>query len=218
MMERSLWRGRALRGLAALGLALALAWTGGFAWFLHRASVEFAPPEQADGIVALTGGTGRVETALRLLADGRAHVALLSGIGGGAELGELGRRAGVNLVALGDRVTLGRQATSTRGNAIEAAAWARDNGVHSLIVVTAGYHMPRALTEMRRAMPDVGLYPVTVMPPAMRGPGGIRDVGMARLMAAEYTKWLAAALGLSGIVAQHEPAVPGRTAHLSAER
>ena len=40
--------------------------------------------------------------------------------------------------------------------------------MHSLIVVTAGYHMPRALAELRRALPDVTLYPVPVQPPAMR--------------------------------------------------
>ena len=32
----------------------------------------------------------------------------------------------------------------TRGNAAETAAWARANAIHSLLVVTAGYHMPRA--------------------------------------------------------------------------
>ena len=203
------------RAILAMLVALpVLAWGGGFALFVHRAGISGAPPERADGIVALTGGSGRVEAALWLLAEGRARVALLSGIGGGAELRELAARAGLTAEELGGRVTLGRQATSTHGNAAEAAAWARTNDVRSLIIVTAGYHMPRALTEMAQAMPEVVLHPVPVTPPGMQGPGGMRDAGMMRLMAAEYTKWLAAALGLSGL-ADHESASV-RSAHASA--
>jgi uncharacterized SAM-binding protein YcdF (DUF218 family) len=66
--------------------------------------------------------------------------------------------------------------------------------VHSLIVVTAGYHMKRAMTELARALPDVTLYPEAVVPPALRGG---TQLSTLRLLAHEYTKWLAAELGLS---------------------
>ncbi|MBO0710174.1 MAG: YdcF family protein [Acetobacteraceae bacterium] len=204
---------RIRRTVLAMAAALALTWSGGFAWFVHRASVARETPATADGIVALTGGSGRIETALQLLAERRARLALLSGIGSGVELGELARRAGVDVAPLAGRVTLGRQATSTRGNAAETVAWARENAIRSLIVVTASYHMPRALLEMTRAMPGIVLYPVTVAPAGMNGPGGIRDAGMLRLMAEEYTKWLAASLGLSAYEPLH--AMPGRTVHAS---
>jgi len=205
---------RHIRRIAlAMAVGLVLTWSGGFAWFVHRASIACAAPATADGIVALTGGSGRIETALQLLAERHARVALLSGIGRGVELGELARRAGVDASPLAGRVTLGRQATSTRGNAAETLSWARENRIRSLIVVTAGYHMPRALLEMARAMPEIVLYPATVAPPEMNGPGGIRDAGMLRLMAEEYTKWLAASLGLSAYEPLH--AMPGRTAHTS---
>jgi uncharacterized SAM-binding protein YcdF (DUF218 family) len=172
----------------ALGVLAALAglWLGGFVWFLRTAERLPPPPPQADGIVALTGGAGRVEAALRLLAEGRARVALISGVGGAAAFEALARRAGIDR-DLRPRVTLGRAAQSTRGNAEETAAWARANAVRSLIVVTAGYHMPRALAELARTLPDVALYPAAV--PA---------AASWRLMAAEYGKWLAAELGLSG--------------------
>lgn len=196
----------AARPLLTFGLVLGgliLLWVAGFAWFVHRATLGAALPARADGIVALTGGAGRVDTALRLLAAGRARVALLSGIGGGAELAELAQRAGVEPAGLAGRVTLGRAATSTHGNATETAGWVGENRVRSLIVVTAGYHMPRALTEMAHALPGVVLYPVPVTPPAMQGPAGMRDAGMLRLMAEEYTKWIAVTvttgLGLSPI-------------------
>ena len=176
-----------------------LAWAVGFAWFLHAAWISVEPPPAADGIVALTGGAERVATALKLLTEGRARVLLISGVGGTTDFGALARLAGVD-PALGDRVTLGRAAASTHGNAAETAEWARANGLHSLIVVTAGYHMPRALAELSRAVPEVALHPVPVLPPAMRQPG----LTALRLLAGEYTKWLAAEGGLSALGSRAE--------------
>jgi uncharacterized SAM-binding protein YcdF (DUF218 family) len=193
-----------LRWAGCLILAAGIAWGTGFGWFLHRARQATVAPVHADGIVALTGGADRIETALHLLAERHARMLLLSGIGGGAELAELARRAGLDPAPWAAQVTLGRKATSTKGNAAETADWARENGVRSLIVVTAGYHMPRAITELGRAMPEVALYPVAVVPPGMQGPGGLHDSGMLRLMAEEYTKWLVARLGLSVFDSRHE--------------
>lgn len=179
--------------LLKAAVCLGLLWAAGFAWFLHAAgSGAERPPARADGIVALTGGAGRVEAALRLLADGRARVALISGVGGAADFGDLARRAGVDR-GLAARVTLGRAAESTRGNAAETAAWARAQGIRSLIVVTAAYHMPRALAELARALPGTTLIAHPVVPPAM-DPG---DAGTLRMLAQEYTKWLAAEIGLT---------------------
>ena len=188
--------------LTLLGL-LALAWGGGFVWFVRAAWVAGAPPAAADGIVALTGGAERVETALKLLAEGRARVLLISGVGGAADFAELAHRAGVD-PALAPRVTLGRSATTTRGNAAETAEWARADNVTSLIVVTAGYHMPRALTELSRAMPGVTLYPAPVLPPALRQPG----LAALRLLAGEYNKWLATEAGLSALGSREDKPQP----------
>ena len=178
--------------LVALPAVLVLAWMAGFAWFLHVAWVGAEPPAQADGIVVLTGGAERIETALKLLAEGRAKVLLVSGVGGSTDFAALARRAGVD-PRLGAQVALGRTAASTRGNAAETAEWAHANGVRALIVVTAGYHMPRALAELSRTLPEVALHPVPVLPPAMRQPGALA----LRLLAGEYTKWLATEAGLS---------------------
>jgi uncharacterized SAM-binding protein YcdF (DUF218 family) len=183
---------RRLALILTLPAMLALAWAAGFVWFLHAAWVTVAPPAAADGIVALTGGAERVETALKLLAEGRARVLLISGVGATTDFAGLAHRAGVD-PALRTRVTLGRTAASTRGNATETAEWARVNGLRSLIVVTAGYHMPRALAELQRALPGVTLHPVPVLPPAMLQPGPTA----LRLLAGEYLKWLATEAGLS---------------------
>jgi uncharacterized SAM-binding protein YcdF (DUF218 family) len=192
------------RALIIAAAGLALIWGAGFGWFLRTAAHAPPPPPAADGIVALTGGAGRVEAALRLLAEGRAHRLLVSGVGGPAEFATLARRAGVD-PALGARVTLGRAALSTRGNAAEAAEWARANGIGSLIVVTAGYHMPRAMAELARALPGVVLYPAPVTPPALRDGA---EPALLPLLAGEYTKFLAAEIGLTAL----DPHAPLRPA------
>ncbi|MBV8456196.1 MAG: YdcF family protein [Acetobacteraceae bacterium] len=178
-------------GIAALGLVVA--WVGGLAWFL--VSIERPPslPARADGIVALTGGADRVPDALRLLATGRAERMLVTGIGGGAMLRELAEHADVDTRTLAPRVTLGRGATSTHGNAEEAAAWVRDNHLRSLIIVTASYHMARAMVEMSRALPGVTLYAAPVVPPDFR----LLSWHGGRLAAQEYVKLVATWLGLT---------------------
>ncbi|MBV9250157.1 MAG: YdcF family protein [Acetobacteraceae bacterium] len=195
---------QALRQILAAVLIGAVAWAGGFAWYLLLVNRPARLPARADGIVALTGGPARVETALRLLAEGRADRLLLSGIGGGAELNELAHRAGLDPMPLVSKVTLGRTAMSTRGNAAETAAWIERNAIQSLIVVTASYHMPRALAELRRTAPGVTLFPDPVpsaAPPPTRG-------APLPLLAEEYTKYLLAAVGVSGWLPDRDPPSP----------
>ncbi len=174
-------------------LAAGILWLAGFASFEQGARRLPKDTPLADGIVALTGGAERIDTALSLLLNGRAPVLLISGVGHGAELFGLERRVHLSPEQAA-RVTLGRLATSTSGNAAETAVWAQSHDIHSLIVVTAGYHMPRALIELGRALPGVRLYPVAVQPPALRG--GM-DVATMRFLANEYDKYLAVWLGIS---------------------
>lgn len=182
-------------------VAAVAAWCFGLVWFIHIATRPVPPPPDADGIVAFTGGADRVETALRLLQAHRARWLLLSGIGIGVDLAVLAHRAGVDPEPLAGQVTLGRQATTTRGNALETAAWATDHDINTLIVVTAYYHMPRALTELRRVLPGMKLYPDPVLRPRS---GGLGRVVTLRLIVSEYTKYLLALAGVTTLFPEHE--------------
>ena len=184
---------RWLRWAGMVVLLAGSAWLGGFASFDRSARRAAREPPKADAIVALTGGADRIDTALGLLAAGQAPLLLISGVGRGTDLAELDRHAHL-APEQAARVTLGRAATTTLGNAEETAAWVRAHGVHSLIVVTAGYHMPRALLEIGRALPGVDLYAVPVRPPALRG--GV-EFSTVRILANEYNKYLAVRLGLT---------------------
>ena len=184
----------------------------GFLWFLRAAAAPPADPgRRTEGIAVLTGGAERVETGLRLLlADGAARL-IVSGAHRDATLADLVRFAGLAPEVadrVASRVTLGHAAASTRGNAAEIAAWAREGGIGSVRVVTAGYHMPRALLELRRAMPpDAALLPHPVVPASLRAPAAGPRVW--RLLAGEYLKLIGAWLGLARPGADQGLARPG---------
>ena len=192
---------RVLGMVTALALLAGLAVGGGFAWFAYRAANPVVSTARADGIVVLTGGPDRIETGLHLLAAGRAPRLLVSGVGGGAELAELASRTGLDLAPLAGRVSLGRVATSTRTNATETADWVQRHQVRSLLVVTAGFHMPRAFVELRRRLAGVELLPAPV-------PAGVGKAPSLRTLGEEYIKWLAAEAGLSALAPSPDPRGP----------
>lgn len=191
MRRRLLW---------AVPLALVAAYGLGFVWFLRMTGESPDLPAHADAIVVLTGGPERIETGLRLLAAGHATALLISGLGSGATLQDVARRAGMEPTTLAGRVILGRSATTTRTNATETARFVGERAIQNLILVTAGYHMPRALVELRRQMPGITFYPAPVLP----GRGAARTPSW-RLLVEEYTKWLIAAAGLSAYGRSHGP-------------
>jgi len=93
-------------------------------------------------------------------------------------------------------IVLGHVANSTIGNAEETGDWMRAEGLHSLRLVTANYHMPRSLLEFRHAMPDIAIVPNPVFP--ADSPDSWRDwPEVARAVALEYEKYLLAWLSLA---------------------
>ena len=178
--------------LATCVAGAALAWTAGLAWFVHDAMRPPVLPPRADGIVALTGGQGRIEESVRLLVQGRAGRLLISGVDPHATRGDFLRHLPPPVpLAAWTHTTLGSRATSTLGNADETAAWVREYGLHSLIVVTAGYHIRRAMLEISRTVPGVRLYGDPIRSPALAHPF---HPATMRLMVVEYDKWRLACL------------------------
>ena len=180
-----------MKGLAFI-LLLALLWAAGLAAFAHRVAVSTpaAEPPVADGVVALTGSSNvRLEAAEQLLEAGKGRRMLISGVN------PLATRAQVRGVARGAGrmwdccVDLGFRAADTRGNAQEIAGWARFHDDRSVIVVTADYHMPRALLELKAQVPEVQLYPYPVVTDLDAKRWWRTETG-AKRMALEYCKYL----------------------------
>jgi uncharacterized SAM-binding protein YcdF (DUF218 family) len=178
-----------LRLLAWLVLLPCAALVGGFALYLFDVEIA-APPNpmpRADGIVALTGGGGRVAAALALLAQHDAPRLLISGVGRGTYLGDFTPDDVSATTLYASDITLGHMAGTTYGNALEAADWVHSYHLRTLIIVTADYHMPRAMLEMRRHLPGVTLIPAPVRPPAMND---LFSRSTIRLLTSEYLKYL----------------------------
>ena len=83
-----------------------------------------------------------------------------------------------------------------RGIGLSDAEWARVAQLRSLRVVTAGYHMPRALLELRRSLPESELVAHPVVPARLRDPAAGGRARTWSLLAGEYLKFLAAWAGL----------------------
>jgi uncharacterized SAM-binding protein YcdF (DUF218 family) len=175
--------------------AAALLYLGGLVWFAATIPREGPLDARAtDAIVVLTGGQLRLREGLRLLAEGKAKKLLVSGVARGVELQELLRVARHEPGAVECCVELGYDADSTAGNARETAAFMAREGYASLRLVTANYHMRRAVLEFRRAMPDILLIVQPVYPENFRIEDWWRWPGTYALLQAEYHKFAAALL------------------------
>jgi uncharacterized SAM-binding protein YcdF (DUF218 family) len=148
----------------------------------------------ADGIVVLTGGASRIMDAVELLAAERGRRLLISGVNPSTTHGELIRKNPEFERRFIGRIDLGHAATNTIGNAVETGNWVRAQKFRSLIVVTSGWHMPRALIEIAHELPDVKLIAYPVVSDRMREQPWWSDVGTVRLLLVEYAKYLATLL------------------------
>jgi uncharacterized SAM-binding protein YcdF (DUF218 family) len=154
---------------------------------------EEAPANRsAEAIVALTGGPERIGEAVEQLAAGRGHRLLITGVNRGTHADTLARLVPRYEALFACCIDIDHSAVNTIGNAIETKRWARDHGFHSLMVVTSGYHMPRALAEIAHQLPDVTLVPFPVITEHQRAEPWWSNAGSARMLMSEYLKYLVA--------------------------
>ena len=180
--------------IAALML-LVLLWSGGLVWFALRVPDRVEDPDtMTDAIVVLTGGSRRINVGLALLRQGRAKKLFVSGVHRGVDVAELLRVARESPAEVECCIALGYAADNTAGNAAETQRWMAEQGYRSLRLVTASYHMHRSLLEFRSAMPDAAIVANPVFPERFQPTAWWREPGSIALVAAEYTKYLAASL------------------------
>lgn len=182
-----------MKGLILL-IVIAAIWAAGLLAFADRIA-RLTPaddPAAADGVVALTGGSDlRLEAASRLLENGKGRRLLVSGVNRLATRQDILSVTGAAKPVFDCCVDLGFTAADTVGNARETAEWARSLGYRSLILVTADYHMPRAMLELKAALPEVTIVPYPVATPALDARHWRSSGEAARRMALEYCKYLA---------------------------
>ena len=179
----------------AVVFVIALAWVSGlfaFAGRIQRMTPPTMPPP-ADGIVALTGGSDlRLKTATDLLEAAEGRRLLVSGVNPVATRQDLWTVTGAAKPLFDCCVDLGFKAADTVGNARETAEWARALHYRSLILVTADYHMPRAMVELEAAAPGVRVTPYPIATPDLDARRWLDDRRGVGRMAKEYCKYLVA--------------------------
>ena len=169
---------------------LVLAYVLGFVLFVSNLPGQPVLAPKADGIVALTGGDARLDTAVALLERGVGKRLLISGVAQEtsketvAKMSDGGRR----FACCAD---LGYAAEDTHGNAEEAADWVRAHHFDSLVIVTSRYHMPRTMQEFSAAMPEVTLIAYPVDQARVDLGGWWRHPHTVQLLHREYVKYLA---------------------------
>jgi uncharacterized SAM-binding protein YcdF (DUF218 family) len=181
----------ALCRLAIAGITVFAFWLAGLVWFAT------APPDEdrpltTDAIVVLTGGSLRLQSGVELLLEGKGRKLFVSGVNQEVDLNQLLRVSGNPPEWVACCITLGHEADNTLGNARETAQWMRQQGFHSLRLVTAWYHMPRSLLEFARAMPETKIIAHPVFPHQLRLQHWWAWRGAAALLVSEYGKYLGA--------------------------
>ena len=178
------------RGILLIACVAVAVLGADFLWFVRQMpATEAAPARNADGIVVLTGGPFRINDALDLLAAGRGKRLLISGVNPATRPNEISRMMPEHQRLFACCVDLDHSAMNTIGNAVETRRWAKARDFQSLIVVTANFHMPRAMVELEHELPGVVLVPFGVVSDKVRVEVWWENPETARLLFLEYLKY-----------------------------
>ena len=190
--RRSLLRRLAVAAVTLGAIGAVVAGLGFVAFTTQIAGREPAGVKPADAIVVLTGGPSRIIDAVSLLNEGLGQRLLITGVDPATSSDEMRRALPDGERLMDCCIDLGHKALNTRGNALEAAEWTRERRFRSLVVVTSSWHMPRAMMELSRALPDVELVAYPVVTSRTEPENWWTDTGTLKLLVKEYLKYIMA--------------------------
>jgi uncharacterized SAM-binding protein YcdF (DUF218 family) len=133
-----------------------------------------------DGIVVITGGSGRIEHAVDMLAEGKGQRLLVAGADPSVTKADLVRRLGGRQRLVQCCVDLGSESVDTRSNAEETRRWLQRKRFQSVRLITSDWHLRRARYEFRRELGNE----FQVVPDAVRSEPGFMT------LFGEYNKYL----------------------------
>ncbi|MHA1540466.1 MAG: YdcF family protein [Alphaproteobacteria bacterium] len=115
----------------------------GFFVFLDASKSLHKCEKKVDALVALTGDTGRISEAIRLLRKDKGGVVFITGIR--STLSKNSKLFRKNPRDFQESIVYGRKATNTIENAEETKNWlARNPNISSICLITSDYHLLRS--------------------------------------------------------------------------
>ncbi len=168
-------------------------WFGGLVWFIEDMPQGTPDPSlKTSAIVVLTGGNNRISEGLELLSQNKSGELLISGVRRGASLKAIILGSGYHGAFNAQKIALDYKSTTTVENAQNVAKWASRRNIKSIRLVTANYHMRRALIEFNHYLKDVNIIPHAVNPLDPVQKTWCKDYKIFCLYLNEYHKYLGA--------------------------
>jgi uncharacterized SAM-binding protein YcdF (DUF218 family) len=110
--------------------------------------------QKTDATIVITGGAGRIEQAIEVLAEGLTKRVFIAGADPLVTKKDLVERLGGRARLIRCCVDLGSESVDTRSNAEEAQRWLSKHKYKSVRLITSDWHMRRAHYEFERVLDD----------------------------------------------------------------
>ena len=184
-----------MRSLLSLLMFASMLWLLALGWFVGTMPTKLLPvDEKADAIIVLTGGTERVEHGIVMLAEQVAPVLFISGVGEDATEAEIldahaTQEIREKIYETGGEIVLDHISRSTVSNADQSAMFIQKRGIKTIRLVTADYHMKRALLEFRLSNPDLTILADPVFPKRFKRHAWWAHDNTRRLLFSEFYKY-----------------------------
>ena len=189
-----------MRFILSCLMLLAMLWSGALLWFVETMPRESAPASmKTEAIVVLTGGQGRVEHGLEMLAQGAAPLLYITGVGEHVTteqiLEEHASPSARGTIYHADvDIVLDHVARSTVSNADQSAAFLHARGIKTIRLITANYHMKRSMHEFKTAIPEITILADAVFPEDFKRDEWWQHPNTRRLVFSEFYKYGAVVL------------------------
>ncbi len=170
-----------------LGVFL-LIWGIGFCVFCYYTiTFKYSADESVQAVAVLTGGVDRIPTAVQKVSEKELAHLLISGVHPSVSKDELLKRLQLPKTC---RATLGYWAQNTAQNAVEVSDWVTENQFDRILLVTSFYHMPRAVFEILKHLPDLEIVPYPVFPKSFDNSVAWVRTKYAWFLFLEYNKFI----------------------------
>ena len=123
-----------------------------------------AATPKVDALIAITGGSGRIEHAVDVLRSGGGKRLLIAGADPSVTKDDIVRRLHGDRKLIDCCVDLGSESVDTRSNAEEARRWLARRDYKSARLITSDWHMRRAAYEFDRQLEGTA----TITPDAVK--------------------------------------------------